>query len=200
MSEETSNRVAVTDVNMPFMSMVRFMVKWAIAAIPAMLILMVIGAIFCGVLVGVMGSIGAAASKRSSEPAPVGGESVARTEGSTATDTVEPTNAAEQAYLSKVQVKNVRVSQSYVGEPGVFGEVKNTGERTLKKVELTIFCLDAAGKPVYEKTYRAVSDSAFNSDGPLKPGYSRQFGVKVDEAPCDWAKKADVKVTSVAFE
>jgi hypothetical protein len=32
-------RVTVVDVNMPFASMVGFMVKWAIAAIPAVLIL-----------------------------------------------------------------------------------------------------------------------------------------------------------------
>lgn len=32
-------RVTVTDVNMPFASMVGFMIKWALAAIPAMIIL-----------------------------------------------------------------------------------------------------------------------------------------------------------------
>ena len=34
--------VVVTDIRMPFTSMVMFMVKWAIAAIPAILILVVI--------------------------------------------------------------------------------------------------------------------------------------------------------------
>ncbi len=33
MSSEQANRVTVTDVNMPFLSMVRFMVKWAVASI-----------------------------------------------------------------------------------------------------------------------------------------------------------------------
>jgi hypothetical protein len=36
-------RVSVVDINMPFASIVGFMVKWAIAAIPAFLILVVIG-------------------------------------------------------------------------------------------------------------------------------------------------------------
>lgn len=36
-------RVSVVDVNMPFASMVGFMIKWAIAAIPAVIILSVIG-------------------------------------------------------------------------------------------------------------------------------------------------------------
>lgn len=35
--------VVVVDVNMSFVSMVRFMVKWAIAAIPALIILCIIG-------------------------------------------------------------------------------------------------------------------------------------------------------------
>jgi len=38
-----AQRVTVTDVDMPFMSMVTFMVKWAIAAIPAALIPFVVG-------------------------------------------------------------------------------------------------------------------------------------------------------------
>jgi hypothetical protein len=38
-------RVVVTDVKMPFVSMVVFLVKLAIAAIPAMIILTVIGAV-----------------------------------------------------------------------------------------------------------------------------------------------------------
>ena len=37
-------RVIVTDVRMPFLSMVVFMVKWAIAAIPAIIILAVLWA------------------------------------------------------------------------------------------------------------------------------------------------------------
>lgn len=52
-----TQRVVVTDVEMKFGSMVAFMVKWTIAAIPAMLILMVLlwGAILVSsvVLVGI---------------------------------------------------------------------------------------------------------------------------------------------------
>lgn len=45
--------VVVTDVHMPFWSMVWFMVKWSIAAIPAFIILFVIGAILFGLLAGI---------------------------------------------------------------------------------------------------------------------------------------------------
>ena len=45
----------IVDIRMPFGSMVVFMVKWAIAAIPAVLILVVLGAILTGVLGGIVG-------------------------------------------------------------------------------------------------------------------------------------------------
>jgi hypothetical protein len=40
----------VVDIEMPFGSMVTFMVKWALAAIPAFLILGVLGALLIAVL------------------------------------------------------------------------------------------------------------------------------------------------------
>ncbi len=45
MSSENENRVVVVDVKMPFWSMVSFMVKLAIAAIPAFLILSILSAV-----------------------------------------------------------------------------------------------------------------------------------------------------------
>ena len=61
MDNENFTRVVVTDIRMPFWSMVRFMVKWAIAAIPALIILAVIGAalsaLFTGFLVHSTGKV-----------------------------------------------------------------------------------------------------------------------------------------------
>ena len=45
-------QVTVTDVNMSFRAMVNFMVKWALASIPAAIILMVIGAAVWTVVAG----------------------------------------------------------------------------------------------------------------------------------------------------
>ena len=42
MNEKTMNDVVIKDIQMPFMSMVTFMVKWAFAAIPAIIIITVI--------------------------------------------------------------------------------------------------------------------------------------------------------------
>jgi hypothetical protein len=46
--------VRIVDIKMPFGSMVVFMVKWAIAAIPALIILAVIGVIAAGILSGMI--------------------------------------------------------------------------------------------------------------------------------------------------
>lgn len=53
MDDQTS-KVIVTDIKMPFFSMVIFMVKWAIAAIPAFIILAVLGAVAFSFLVGLV--------------------------------------------------------------------------------------------------------------------------------------------------
>jgi hypothetical protein len=52
------NEVTIVDIKMPFWSMVIFMVKWAIAAIPAILILVVVGGVLVGSLNGMFGSPG----------------------------------------------------------------------------------------------------------------------------------------------
>jgi hypothetical protein len=51
------NRVVVKDLDMPFGSMVTFMVKWAIAAIPALIILSLIGTALFGILAGLGASL-----------------------------------------------------------------------------------------------------------------------------------------------
>ena len=49
------SEVVVTDIKMPFGSMVVFMVKWAIATIPAIIILSVTGSIIFGILRAIWG-------------------------------------------------------------------------------------------------------------------------------------------------
>ncbi len=51
-SNDTTN-VNIVDVKMPFMSMVVFMVKAAIASIPAVIILAILGAIVVAVIGGI---------------------------------------------------------------------------------------------------------------------------------------------------
>lgn len=48
-------RTAIVDLDLPFTSMVGFMVKWVIASIPAMFILLVLGAFLVMVLGSLLG-------------------------------------------------------------------------------------------------------------------------------------------------
>ena len=48
-TNSTNQNVTVTDIDMPFMSMVTFMVKWSIATIPAFIILFIIGLVVAGI-------------------------------------------------------------------------------------------------------------------------------------------------------
>jgi hypothetical protein len=48
-------KVIVTDIKIPFVSMVVLMVKWAVATIPALIILSVIGTLTFGIINALMG-------------------------------------------------------------------------------------------------------------------------------------------------
>ena len=55
---ENQTRVTVVDIKMPFVSMVIFMVKWAIASIPAFLILAFLFFFLGGLMSGLLGTGG----------------------------------------------------------------------------------------------------------------------------------------------
>lgn len=55
--EHDTTPVAIVDIHMPFMSMVTFMVKWAIASIPAIIILMLIFALVSFILGSIFGTL-----------------------------------------------------------------------------------------------------------------------------------------------
>ena len=58
MNYESDKRVVVTDIRMPFLSMMVFMIKWVIASIPAFIILSILGAIVTAILGTLMGGLG----------------------------------------------------------------------------------------------------------------------------------------------
>lgn len=110
---------------------------------------------------------------------------------------------AKKLYFDKIEVRNIRLGTDFLGHVGVFGEIKNNGDKTLREVEVTAYCLDKNDKVVFEKTYHPVlvAEYSFMSDNtPLKPNYSRRFGYKLDDAPSDWSKKVRVEVTDVEFQ
>ena len=190
-NETPRQEVVVTDIRMRFISMVAFMIKWAIASIPALLILTVVGVLTWGFIIGVVTTV-AVGHKKSLQSL---SES---TSGKSVVTEVEKSDTA--AYISKVIIKNVDVRKvDFLGR-GVFGEISNTGDRTLKEVEITIFCLDENGKAIFEKTSHPVLVNQFSEDKVLKPDYSRRFNAILNDAPSDWDGKVSVKVTNIVFD
>jgi len=57
MDQDSQRQVVVTDIRMPFWSMVTFMVKWVIASIPAFLILGMLWVLLMA-LFGMLGRMG----------------------------------------------------------------------------------------------------------------------------------------------
>lgn len=55
MEQNNQNEVTIVDVKIPFISMVFLMVKFAVASIPALIILTILGALVTGVLGGIGG-------------------------------------------------------------------------------------------------------------------------------------------------
>jgi hypothetical protein len=111
----------------------------------------------------------------------------------------------EIAYTNNIAVNNVKVGETMFEGMGFFGEIKNNGNRTLDKVEITAYFLDKQDNPIYEETYLPVNAGQqtyglSDANSPLKPAYSRKFGYNAKNAPSEWAKKVRIQVTLVRFE
>jgi len=52
---DSTQEVVVTDIKIPFFSMVVLMVKWSLAAVPAVIILIVIGSVLSAALSAIFG-------------------------------------------------------------------------------------------------------------------------------------------------
>ncbi len=125
-------------------------------------------------------------------------------QGATATSSTSTSSEEEIAYTNSIAVNNVKVGETMFEGMGFFGEIKNNGNRTLDKVEITVYFLDKQDTPIYEETYSPVNVGQPNfglsdANSPLKPAYSRKFGYKAKDAPSEWAKNVRVQVTSVKF-
>ena len=110
--------------------------------------------------------------------------------------------AEEEAYLSKIELRDVQLTRPERGDPRVSYELKNLGDRTIGRLEVTVYYLDAAGMPIAEKKDHPVRAGSFSSGDaaqPLKPNYTRKDKTYIDNVPSDWGGKVDVKVSHCEF-
>ncbi len=103
------------------------------------------------------------------------------------------------AYMDRVELANVRVSRSVTGRQAVYGDVVNSGDRTLSAVVLTLHFLDEDGETILSRQHTPVSSSLLGGDA-LEADSSVQFRITVDDAPESWAEKVKVEITELGFE
>ncbi|MBS61782.1 hypothetical protein [Salinisphaera sp.] len=91
--------------------------------------------------------------------------------------------------------------------PGVLFKIKNNGDRTLSRVEVTVYFSDAQGNVIAEEDYTPVlvSDYSFSGDNkPLKPGYIWQMErgkfYSAKNVPSEWQDgSAKAAITNIEF-
>lgn len=113
---------------------------------------------------------------------------------------------AVAAYIANgLRLEEVRVGEGRrfgQTEKAVFGTVVNGGEKTLKKVAVRVFFLDANGHRIGEKDYSPilVTEFSFGDNTPLRPGYRKDFGYAVeDDAPSGWAGAVEAEIVEINF-
>jgi 3-methyladenine DNA glycosylase Tag len=117
----------------------------------------------------------------------------------------------KQKYLSKVTLYDLQAKyyETYLDKkvPGVVFKIKNTGNRTLKKVQITVYFKDTKGTIIYEKEYHPVLETEYSFSGdnkPLKPNYIWQMErgkfYKTASVPTEWKEgSVSAKVTNIEF-
>ena len=117
----------------------------------------------------------------------------------------------KQAYTKNVVLYDLvaRYYDTYLEKnvPGVEFKLKNKGNRTLKKVRVTVYFKNASGTIIFEKDYHPVlvTKYSFGRDNkPLKPNYIWQMEsgrvYKADSVPDEWKEGAvSAKITDIEF-
>jgi hypothetical protein len=111
-----------------------------------------------------------------------------------------PFGPAERAYASKIKIENLALSRAanFLNQEVTIltGDLVNTGERTLREVELTVEFYDDMNQIALRE-----SRLALNSGGPpLGPGERRSFEVSFEHIPTSWNMQMPVvRVTGLLF-
>ncbi|TYO96769.1 hypothetical protein EDC39_11257 [Geothermobacter ehrlichii] len=118
----------------------------------------------------------------------------------------------KQAYIKKVVLYDLkaRYYDTFLEKkvPGVEFKIKNKGDKTLKKVEVTVYFKDANGTIIAEEDYYPVLVTKYSFGGnnkPLKPNYIWQMErgkfYKADSVPSEWKEgSVSAKITNIEFE
>lgn len=118
--------------------------------------------------------------------------------------------AEKEEYIGKVVLYDLEAGyyETYLDKrvPGVKFKLKNTGDRALNEVEVTVYFKAADGSIISEANYYPVlvSKSSLRGNKPLKPNYIWQMErgkfYKADSVPSEWKEGfASAKITDIEF-
>ena len=116
-------------------------------------------------------------------------------------DEAEAKQAARDAYTSKLELTGVQVDHIWFDGKSVSGEIRNTGNRTVRKIEITVFYLNEEGRAIFDRTHYPVFAPRWETDESklLKPNHSQKFRYKLDEVASQWSGEVRVKIAKIAF-
>lgn len=111
---------------------------------------------------------------------------------------------AEAAYLEEfVDLESYEITQQVVmGERWwiIEGTLVNRGERTVSRLNLRVYFLDAAGQRIGEEDYLPVTEYSWQDASPLRPGYRRDFDYRIDDdAPSGWSDDVELQLQGLEF-
>jgi hypothetical protein len=115
---------------------------------------------------------------------------------------------SKQEYIKNIKLYDFVATRydTYLekGIPGVSFKLKNNGDKTLSRVEITVYFRDKDDNIIYEEIYNPVSKHSYIDSKPLKPGYisSMQKGTfyTSKSVPEEWQDgNAEAKITDIEF-
>tara|TARA_X000000950_G_scaffold18984_1_gene20551 strand:- start:406 stop:1503 length:1098 start_codon:yes stop_codon:yes gene_type:complete len=115
----------------------------------------------------------------------------------------------KQDYLNKIEIFEFIAKRidtySRNNIPAVRFAIRNNGDRSLDRVEVTVYFYDANDNAIFEKTYLPVLVTSYGlyGDSPLKPNYIKRKKENeyytIDELGPEWLGKADAIVSDFKF-
>jgi len=105
------------------------------------------------------------------------------------------------SYLPKIEFVDSKLGKTEIGEDGIVGEVKNTGDKAVKVLSIRAVYLNEQDVKLSESDFPIIYENAVEDDSkrPLKPNESRKFSFKIDP-PANWSNKFKLYVMEADTE
>ena len=112
-----------------------------------------------------------------------------------------------QEYIPSVEIIEFEAkyfeSRYYGTVPGVKFGLKNNGDRSLSRVEVTVYFYDKNGNAIYEDDYVPIYERNYSGLSELKPNYINRMEknefYRVEGLGPEWSGKAEAIVTEIEF-